>query len=62
MNITEAMRKSQRSGRDYCRESIGTGAGWLSYDADRSYSLTADDLLAEDWISVELYDRKYPIP
>jgi len=51
MTIIEALKESKKSGTTYMR--VQGGGGFVSWDADCVYSFTVDDLIADDWESVE---------
>jgi len=60
MNIVEALKESKESGRSYSRD-VGSGgySGWIAWDDNHVYTdLTAEDLIADDWIpSSEMVEK-----
>lgn len=55
MSIVEALKKSKETGESFTRTS---GGGWISWDADWTYKLSGEDLIADDWEpAVELISR-----
>lgn len=51
MTLLEALRSSKETGRMFTRD----GSAFTKYDADWTYELTADEILADDWEDVETY-------
>lgn len=51
MTIIEALKESKESGKTYMR--VNGGGGFCSYDPEGVYEFDVDDLLADDWESVE---------
>ena len=46
LTITEALRRSKETGEYYSRPNCSS---WLKYDPNWLYTLTAEDLIANDW-------------
>lgn len=50
MNIGDALRESRKTGRAFERGDSGPGwDGWIKYDAEHTYRLSAEDLMSDDW-------------
>lgn len=62
MTIVEALKESKKSGTTYMR--VDGGGGFVRWVDDYVYQFEAEDLIADDWESVEtgipkLTDGKY---
>jgi len=51
MTIVEALRESRKSGTTYMR--VQGGGGFVRWEDGCVYKFEADDLVADDWESVE---------
>lgn len=48
MTIVEALRISKETGEAFMRKS---GGGWVAWDEEWTYKFTADDMIADDWVT-----------
>lgn len=51
MTIVEALKESKESGNSYMR--VNGGGGFVRWVAGHVYEFEAEDLIADDWESVE---------
>lgn len=51
MTIVEALKESRESGQSYMR--VKGGGGFVKWDPNWTYKFEAEDLIADDWESVE---------
>ena len=59
MTIIEALEKSKETGETFSRNSADGYGGWIRYNEDHYYSeLSANDLMADDWITSKEHIEK----